>query len=112
LLKVRTTGRELPTDAELGSPSLIRRGKQWWLHTPIEKHFARPATIERQVTTNRETTMCAVDLNLDDHLAVCTIQTVEGTILATTFIGGGEEKTALGSNSWDALHATEARLAS
>jgi hypothetical protein len=89
-LKVRITGRELPTDAELGSPSLIRRGKQWWLHTPIEKHFARPATIERQVTTKRETTLCAVDLNLDDHLAVCTIQTVEGTILATTFIGGGE----------------------
>jgi transposase len=90
-LKVRITGRELPTDAELGSPSLIRRGKQWWFHTPIEKHFARPAKIERQVTTNRETTICAVDLNLDDHLAVCTIQTVEGTILATTFIGGGEE---------------------
>ena len=31
-LKVRITGRELPTDVELGSPSLIRRGKQWWLH--------------------------------------------------------------------------------
>ncbi|HEX6479070.1 MAG TPA: transposase [Ktedonobacteraceae bacterium] len=90
-LKVRITGRELPTDAEPGSPSLIRRGQQWWLHTPIEKRFARPATIERQVTTSRETTMCAVDLNLDHHLAVCTIQTVEGTILATTFIGGGQE---------------------
>jgi putative transposase len=33
--------------------------------------------------------MCAVDLNLHEHLAVCTVQTVEGTILATTFIGGG-----------------------
>ncbi len=33
--------------------------------------------------------MCAVDLNLNEHLAVCSIQTVEGTILATTFIGGG-----------------------
>ena len=33
--------------------------------------------------------MCAVDLNLNEHLAVCTIQTVAGTILATTFIGGG-----------------------
>jgi putative transposase len=90
-LKVRITGRELPTDAQLGSPRLVRRGKQWWLHTPIEKRFARPAKIEQQVTTNLETTMCAVDLNLDDHLAVCTIQTVEGTILATTFIGGGQE---------------------
>jgi len=90
-LKVRITGRELPTDVEVGSPSLVKRGKQWWLHTPIEKRFVRPATIEQQVTTNRETTICAVDLNLDDHLAVCTIQTVEGTILATTFIGGGQE---------------------
>ena len=90
-LKVRITGRELPTDAELGSPSLISRGKRWWLHTPVEKRFARPAKIEQQVTTNPETTMCAVDLNLDDHLAVCTIQTVEGTILATRFIGHGRE---------------------
>jgi putative transposase len=89
-LKLRITGRELPTDAELGSPQLVRRGKQWWLHTPIEKHFARPANSERQVTTNPQTTMCAVDLNLDNHLAVCTIQTVEGTILATKFIGGGQ----------------------
>ena len=90
-LKVRITGRELPTATELGSPSLIRRGKRWWLHTPIEKRFARPATIEQQVTTNPQTTICAVDLNLDDHLAVCTIQTVEGTILATRFIGHGRE---------------------
>src|SRR5260370_4424103 len=57
----------------------------------MQKHCGRPAPIEREVTTNRETTMCAVDLNLDDHLAVCTIQTVEGTILATTFIAGGQE---------------------
>ena len=90
-LKVRITGRELPTDAELGSPSLIRRGKRWWLHTPIEKRFARPTKIEQQVTTNLQTTICAVDLNLDDHLAVCTIQTVEGMILATRFIGHGRE---------------------
>ena len=90
-LKVHITGRELPADGEVGSPSLIRHGKRWWLHTPIEKRFARPATIEQQVTTNQQTTICAVDLNLDDHLAVCTIQTVEGTCLSTTFIGGGQE---------------------
>ncbi len=90
-VKVRITGRELPTHVELGSPSLIRRGKQWWLHTPLEKAFARPAKVEQQVTTNPQTKVCAVDLNLGEHLAVCTIQTVEGTILATEFIGGGKE---------------------
>jgi putative transposase len=88
-IKVRITGRELPVDVEIGSPSLIRRGKQWWLHTPLERQFKSPPKIEQQVTTNAETRICAVDMNISEHLAVCTIQTVEGTILATQFIGGG-----------------------
>jgi putative transposase len=89
-LKCRLTGREVPLAHEMGSPSLVRRGSHWWLHTPVEKQFTSPAKIEKQVTTNQETKMCAVDLNLDTHLAVCTVQTVEGTILATKFIGGGQ----------------------
>ncbi len=90
-VKVRTLGRELPADAEVGSPSLVRRGNQWWLHTPLERKFSSPAKIAQQITTNAETRICAVDLNLNEHLAVCTVQTVEGTILATSFIGGGRE---------------------
>jgi putative transposase len=90
-IKVHITGRELPTSAEIGSPSLIRHGKEWWLHTPIEKSFAHPAKIEQQITTNEQTKICAIDLNLGEPIAVCTIQTVEGTILATQFIGGGRE---------------------
>ena len=58
-------------------------------YTPVEKRFKSPGKIEKQVTTNAQTKMCAVDLNINEHLAVCTIQTVEGSILATTFIGGG-----------------------
>ena len=90
-LKVHLTGRELPHDAEIGSPSLIRRGNQWWLHTPVEKHFKSPGKIEKQITANPDTKICAVDLNINENIAVCTIQTVEGSILATTFIGGGKE---------------------
>src|SRR6266478_6480185 len=88
-LKVRITGRELPTDVEMGSPQLVRKGSQWWLHTPVERQFQSPGKIEKQITTNPETKMCAVDLNLNENIAVCTIQTVEGSILATKFIGGG-----------------------
>jgi len=88
-IKVCLTGREIPDGVETGSPSLIRCGKQWWLHTPIEKLFKSPAKIEKQVTTNEQTKICSVDLNITEHLAVCTIRTVEGSILATTFIGGG-----------------------
>ena len=87
--KVRITGRELPDSVDAGSPQLVRRGNQWWLHTPIEKTFKSPPKIEKQVTTNAQTKICAVDLNIHEHLAVCTIQTVEGSILATTFIGDG-----------------------
>jgi hypothetical protein len=91
-LKVRITGRDLPGQGfELGSPQLIRHGKEWWLHTPIEKSFSSPAKVELQVTSHPETKICAIDLNLGEHIAVCTIQTVEGTILATQFLRGGDE---------------------
>ena len=89
-VKVRVTGRELPTHADIGSPQLIRKGNQWYLHTPIERQFKSPGKIEKQITENAQTKICAVDLNLGEHIAVCTIQTVEGSTLATQFIGGGQ----------------------
>jgi putative transposase len=89
-MKVRITGRELPLDAELGSPQLIRKGNQWYLHTPIERQFKSSGKIEKQVTTNKQTKICSVDLNINENIAVCTIRTVEGSILATTFIHGGQ----------------------
>jgi IS605 OrfB family transposase len=89
-LKVRLTGQELPGGTQVGSPSLVRHGGRWWLHTPVEKTFSLPPTIAQQLS-NPETKMCAVDLNLGEQVAVCTVQTAEGTILATRFIGGGRE---------------------
>jgi putative transposase len=86
---VRTCSRALPAGFEVGSPALVRKGRRWWLHTPIEKSFTSPPA--EQLTT-AETRICAVDLNLDEHLAVCTVQTVEGTILATRFIGRGRAR--------------------
>lgn len=65
-----------------------RRGAQWWLHTSIEKTFESPPKIAAQIT-NAQIRLCTVDLNLGEYLAVCSVQTVEGTILATRFIGGG-----------------------
>src|SRR5207302_2672906 len=59
------------------------------------KQFKSPGKIEKQVTTNEQTKICSVDLNLDQHLAVCTIRTVEGSILATKFIGGGRRVNGL-----------------
>ena len=87
-LKVGVLSQDIPDGFERGSPQLVRKGKQWWLHTPIEKPFAVPAKAIEQIVT-KETRICSVDLNLDRHLAVCSVQTVEGTILATSFIGNG-----------------------
>ena len=89
-LKVHTLSRSSPERFEMGSPSLVRKGNRWWLHTPIEKQFEAPANIVEQLTT-AQTRICAVDLNLDQHLAVCSVQAVDGTILATSFIGNGTE---------------------
>jgi len=89
-IKVRTLARDLPAGFELGSPQLVRHGKQWWLHTSLEKTFTVPPKAVEQIT-HPETKICAVDLNLGEQIAVCTVQTVEGTILATRFIGGGRE---------------------
>jgi transposase len=87
-IKVHTLSRDLPNGYTMQSPALVRRGKQWWLHTPIEKTFTAPPKIAEQVT-NTDTKICAIDLNINEHIAVCTVQTVEGTIIATRFIGGG-----------------------
>jgi transposase len=57
------------------------------LHTPVERQFPNPPKIEKQVRTNPNTRICAVDVNLDTHLAVCTVQTVEGTILVFEHLG-------------------------
>jgi len=94
-IKVRITGREIPDGVEMGSPQLIRKGNQWWLHTPIEKQFKSPSKIEKQIRSPEQTKICSVDLNLDQHLAVCTVRTVEGSILATKFISGGRRVNGL-----------------
>ena len=89
-IKVRVTGREIPEGWSLCSPQLVRKGKLWYLHTPIEQKITSPVKIEKQIKTNQQTRICAVDLNMNKHLAVCTIRDVEGSTLATLFIGGGQ----------------------
>src|SRR5215469_4997675 len=87
-LKVHALARDLPAGFQMGSPSLVHTGDRCWLHTPIEKQFEPPAKIAAQLMTD-QTRMCAVDLNLDQHLAVCSAQAVDGTRLSTSFIGKG-----------------------
>ena len=89
-IAVRITGREIPEGFQLCSPGLVRKGKQWYLHTPVEQKISNPVKIEKQIKTNPDIKICAIDLNMDDALAVCTIRDVEGSVLATKFIGRGQ----------------------
>ena len=47
--KVRLLSRAIPDGYEIGSPSLVRHGSGWYLHTPIEKSFTSPAKVGEQV---------------------------------------------------------------
>ncbi len=90
-IKCSIQGGDLPEEWDVASPTLVQDGQHWKLHTAVQKQFSSPAKVEQQLNTNPETRMCSVDLNITKHLAVCTIQTVEGTVIATRFIAGGKQ---------------------
>jgi IS605 OrfB family transposase len=89
-VRFRLSGRDWPEEWEAGSPQVVKRGWRFWLHTPIMRAGPRPASVEKQLR-DPNTRLCAVDLNMNDALAVCVILTADGTALATRFIRGGGE---------------------
>jgi putative transposase len=88
-VKFNLHGRPLPEGWKMNSPQVVRRGKQWSLHLSVtHSDFSFPAKAETQLA-DPSTRLCAVDLNINDALAVCTIQNADGTVRATRFIRGG-----------------------
>jgi hypothetical protein len=84
-------GRPVPDGWEVGSPALVGRGQHWALHFPVTTAFDTPATAQTQVQAG--TRFCAVDLNLGDHVTVCTVLSNDATsVLATRFIGGNRQR--------------------
>jgi IS605 OrfB family transposase len=85
------SGRAVPADWKAGSPQVVRRGQGWGLHVPATKEgFVYPAKAEKQLR-EAHARLCAVDLNINDALAVGAVQEADGTVVATRFIRGGEE---------------------
>jgi IS605 OrfB family transposase len=84
------SAQDIPEGWERGSPQIVRKGKRWWLHTPLTHAMERPKKVETQVRLNPEVRLCSVDLNITHALAVATILDANGTALATTFIHGGK----------------------
>ncbi|MBA3532719.1 MAG: transposase [Ardenticatenales bacterium] len=98
-VKLRLKGTTLPLGWEPGSPIITRHRGRLRLHTPLEKPVQKPVKALEQVAHNPQLRVCAVDLNLGDALAVCTILQADGTEVATRFMRGGQE-----------LHARRRRL--
>jgi putative transposase len=94
-IKCRIQGQDIPDGWDVDSPTLVQDGHQWKLHTTLQKKFSAPGKVEQQVTSHSETRICSIDLNMTKHLAVCTILTVEGTVVATHFIEGGKQRHGL-----------------
>src|SRR5258708_1258544 len=89
-VRFELSAQDIPERWERGSPQIVRKGKRWWLHTPLTHAMERPKKVETQVRLNPEVRLCSVDLNITHALAVATILDANGTALATTFIHGGK----------------------
>ena len=84
------SGRAIPDGWQAGSPQVVWRGRSWWLHVPVTQAVPKVDKAIEQLAIP-STRLCAVDLNIGDALAVCTILSADGTVLATRFIRGGRK---------------------
>jgi hypothetical protein len=48
-VKMRITVQEVLEAWELASPSLVKHGSEWWLHTPLEKRVKSPGPVAEQL---------------------------------------------------------------
>jgi putative transposase len=90
-VRFRVQGPQLPSDWDQGSPQAVRHGERWWLHVSVSREMPQPQKAATQLTADPPPLLCAVDLNINDALAVCTIQRTDGTVLASRFFRGGDK---------------------
>jgi IS605 OrfB family transposase len=94
-VRFRLGGQAALDGWDRGSPQVVRHGRHgtcWWLHVPISRALPRPQPVARQLApaTDPPPLLCAVDLNINDALAVCTVQRADGTVVASRFLRGGD----------------------
>lgn len=90
-VRFRVSGPALPTGWDMGSPQAVRHGERWWLHVPLSREMPRPQKVATQLAADPQPLLCAVDLNINDALAVATVQRADGTVVASRFFRGGDE---------------------
>ena len=87
-VKYHLTGRQIPDGWKVGCPHAVIKKNRVELHFPVEKAKLKVKSVQKQVKDSGFT-VCAVDLNICDRLAVCGIYKSDGTQAAARFIRGG-----------------------
>ena len=79
-MEVQLKGDIIPEPWEGGSPTLVRKGKNLWLHTSITKEIPKPPKVQEQVEAS-DFRVCAIDLNLDGPPGAYSILDSNGTAM-------------------------------
>jgi hypothetical protein len=86
------SGYDLSPEWVKASPTIIYQEKKITLNWTVERYTQAKGSIAKQVEENKSLRVCAVDLNLDGDIAVCTILESNDTgnvrELATLFVKG------------------------
>jgi len=88
-VKYRCSGPNWDKDWKPESPSAVINSKHISLRVPVVKELEAPPSAKKQVQGNAR--ICAVDLNINDSLAVSVILESDGTVAAVKFIRGGKK---------------------
>ena len=91
-VRFRVQGPSLLATWDRGSPQAVRHGSRWWLHVPLRRTFPHPQKAAVQLAADPAPLLCAIDLNINDALAVATVQRVDGTVVGSRFYGEAETK--------------------
>lgn len=86
-VKYRYSGPAWNKEWKPESPSAVIGSNHISLRVPIVKEFDAPPSVKDQLQSSVR--ICAVDLNINDSLAVCVILESDGTVAAVKFIRGG-----------------------
>lgn len=84
------TGREIPEDGKILSPTLKVEKSAAFLHIPVETKVNDIRTINERM--EKEEQICAVSFPDNDCLAVCVIMDRNGEVKESHFIHGGAER--------------------
>lgn len=84
------TGREIPKEGKILSPTLKVEKSGAYLHIPVETIIEDVYNINQRM--EKEETICAISFPDNDCLAVCVIMDKSGKVKESHFIHGGAER--------------------